>query len=108
MPFYFRIPLPGPFGYSARIGGRKRRRRTRRRTYTGQFGTWKCSHKHTTPQAATRCALGRKLDEYTQVELSLKAVDMSRASASERQARAQQAARIAQAKHEVRMQMRGL
>jgi hypothetical protein len=25
MPFYFRIPLPGPFGYSKRIGGRKRR-----------------------------------------------------------------------------------
>lgn len=104
MPFYFRIPLPGPFGYSARIGGRKRRRRT----YSGQFGTWECSHKHTTPQAATRCALRRKLDEYTQVELKLKAADMSHASPSERQARAQQAARIAQAKHEVRMQMRGL
>ncbi|MGH3277231.1 MAG: hypothetical protein ACRDNZ_23240 [Streptosporangiaceae bacterium] len=25
MPFYFRIPLPGPFGYSVRLGGRKRR-----------------------------------------------------------------------------------
>lgn len=27
MPFYFHIPLPGPFGYSVRIGSRKRRRR---------------------------------------------------------------------------------
>jgi hypothetical protein len=107
MPFYLRIPLPGPFGYSARIGGRKRRRRTRRRTYSGQFGTWQCSHKHATPQAATRCALGRKLDEYTQVELRLKAAQ-AHASPSERQAHAQQAARIALAKHEVRMQMRGL
>jgi hypothetical protein len=25
MPFYFRIPLPGPFGYSKRIGGKRRR-----------------------------------------------------------------------------------
>jgi hypothetical protein len=27
MPFYIRIPLPGPFGFSARVGGRKRKRR---------------------------------------------------------------------------------
>lgn len=27
MPLYFRIPLPGPFGYSVRLGGKKRRRR---------------------------------------------------------------------------------
>ncbi len=26
MGFYFRIPLPGPFGYSVRLGGKKRRR----------------------------------------------------------------------------------
>ena len=25
MPFYFRIPLPGPFGYSKRIGGKRRK-----------------------------------------------------------------------------------
>ena len=25
VPFYFRIPLPVPFGYSARVGGRRRR-----------------------------------------------------------------------------------
>lgn len=30
MPFYFRIPLPGPFGFSTRIGGRKRRSPARR------------------------------------------------------------------------------
>jgi hypothetical protein len=27
VPIYFRIPLPGPFGYSVRLGGKKRRRR---------------------------------------------------------------------------------
>jgi hypothetical protein len=27
VPFYFRIPLPGPFGYSVRLSGGKRRRR---------------------------------------------------------------------------------
>lgn len=26
MGFYFRVPLPGPFGYSKRIGGKRRRR----------------------------------------------------------------------------------
>jgi hypothetical protein len=30
MPFYFRIPLPGPFGYSKRIGGRRRRKPVQR------------------------------------------------------------------------------
>jgi hypothetical protein len=25
MPFYFRIPLPGPLGYSKRIGGKRRK-----------------------------------------------------------------------------------
>lgn len=25
MPFYLHIPLPGPFSYGARIGGKKRR-----------------------------------------------------------------------------------
>jgi hypothetical protein len=31
MPFYFRVPLPRPFGFSTRIGGKRRRRAPARR-----------------------------------------------------------------------------
>ena len=54
MPYYLRISLPGPFGYSARIGGGKRRRRT----YSGQFGPWECSHKHTTRRSRPALCTG--------------------------------------------------
>jgi hypothetical protein len=40
MPFYFRIPLPGPFGYSHRVGS-KRRRRTTKTEYRPKRLTWK-------------------------------------------------------------------
>jgi hypothetical protein len=54
MPFYFRVPLPGPFGYSARIGGRKRRRRGK--SYHGELPGWRCHHNHRTKNAALECA----------------------------------------------------
>jgi hypothetical protein len=31
MPFYFRLPLPGPLGFSTRVGGKRRRRAPARR-----------------------------------------------------------------------------
>jgi len=54
MPFYFRIPLPGPFGYSKRIGGRKRGKR--QPAYHGTLPGWKCEHNHRTESAAKACA----------------------------------------------------
>jgi len=55
MPFYFRIPLPGPFGYSKRIGGHKRKR-SRQPVYQGTLPGWRCEHNHRTESAAKACA----------------------------------------------------
>jgi hypothetical protein len=63
MPFYFRIPLPGPFGYSHRIGGRRRKRPTRARTYAATREGWSCQHAHRTPNAAELCGLRYELRE---------------------------------------------
>lgn len=51
MPFYFRIPLPGPFGYSKRLRFRARKRA---KAYT--HGS--CTIRHRTPDAAMRCKHG--------------------------------------------------
>jgi hypothetical protein len=56
MSLYFRIPLPGPFGYSKRIGGRKRRRRSSQPAYHGTLPGWQCHHNHRTQEAARECA----------------------------------------------------
>jgi hypothetical protein len=88
MPFYFRVPLPGPFGYSQRIGGKRRKRRpaprtpasrapASSRTYTATFGEWECSHHHATPAEAQRCGLTRQLVEYEQLERELDAVEVT-------------------------------
>lgn len=37
MPVYFRIPLPGPFGFSKRIGGPRRYRRSREKVNSGSI-----------------------------------------------------------------------
>lgn len=122
MPFYFRIPLPGPFGYSARIGGRRKGRRrpaqpqqVRRTaparetvTFTGSFGEWECSHRHTTARAATLCGLQRKLDEYSELEREIRAIDLTDASVETRHRHAEQLERVTEAKRQVIREMDAL
>ncbi len=48
MPFYFRIPLPGPFGFSHRIGGSKR---SSKPTYTHKG----CPIHHSRQDLAEKC-----------------------------------------------------
>jgi hypothetical protein len=124
MPFYFRIPLPGPFGYSARIGGKRRRRKPAQRqparstpmraearetpTFTGRFGDWECDHGHTTARGATLCALQRKLDEYSEVEREYRDVDMTDASPETQRRYAEQGEEIAEAKRQVIREMDAL
>lgn len=58
MPFYFRILLPGPFGFSKRMGGHRRRKVMRSAPdYRAVFpdGT-RCHHNHRTKGAAHECA----------------------------------------------------
>ncbi len=155
MPFYFRIPLPGPFGYSARVGGRKRRSRSKSyhgtlpgwrcehnhrtetaarecaarhaasqqrvtgrapaapaapagRTYTASFGDWSCAHSHTTERDATLCALQRKLDEVTDLEKEIAAIDLTDATPEMRQHHAEQLARAASWRAETLAEMQAL
>jgi hypothetical protein len=112
MPFYIRTPLPGPFGYSARIGGKRKRRKPVRGTpmradaretptFTGRFGDWECDHDHTTARGATLCALQRKLDEYSELEHEHRAIDMTDVSPEAQRRYAEQGEEIAEAKRQV-------
>lgn len=117
MPLYFRIPLPGPFGYSTRIGGKRKRRKPaqqqarkaaparERVTYTGSFGDWECSHRHTTARGATLCGLQRKLDEYSELEREIRAVDLTDASPQTRRQHAEQLEQVAEAKRQTIREM---
>lgn len=120
MPFYFRVPLPGPFGYSHRIGGRKRRRTPTRKpaatrtpappqrgaTYQATFGDWSCSHSHSTVRESNLCALQRKLDEVDRIEDELKTVNAT--DAESRQKYAETQAEIAKMRAETLQEMRSL
>jgi hypothetical protein len=124
MPFYFRIPLPGPFGYSARIGGKRKRRKPVQRqpvrstpmradaretpTFTGRLGDWECDHHHTTARGAALCGLQRKLDEYSELEREQRAIDMTDTSPEVQRQYAEQGERIAEAKREVIREMDAL
>jgi hypothetical protein len=119
MPFYFRVPLPGPFGYSKRIGGKRGRGKPARSTpvraeagetptFTGVFGDWECDHHHTTARGAALCALQRKLDEYNELEREHRAIDTTDVSPEDQRRYAEQGERIAEAKRQVIREMDAL
>lgn len=121
MPLYFRIPLPGPFGYSTRIGGKRKRSKPVQRqqvskaaparetiTFTGSFGDWECSHQHTTARGATLCGLQRKLNEYSELEREIRAVDLTDASPQTRRQQAEQLEHVAEVKRQTIREMDAL
>jgi hypothetical protein len=109
MPFYFRIPLPGPFGYSHRIGGRRRRKRpSKSKTYNGVREGWRCQHAHRTPEAAELCALRHDLRELEQIGQEWLEMDTDGVSAANLDRYREQGRRILAMKEETERQIREL
>ena len=109
MPFYFRIPLPGPFGYSHRIGSRRRKRPARSKTYTGTSGDgWRCQHAHRTPNAATVCGLRHDLAETEQIAAQLLEVDLDGADEATVQHYKATGERLLAKREEIQRQIREL